>query len=152
MELVGYWMEMRVFGGVPVFEHGNPPGEVNFLFYILSSERLFLILIFYMLVKPTAAWIHFPFRGVVQLSDLQLDYFARLGSPSALEPLLVDASALRFLPEDEARKAQTQDTYELGLFRNIYEHTPPPPINNQFRCVRRDVTYPDWFLEELKKS
>ena len=28
IELVGYWMETRIFGGVVVFEHGNPPGEV----------------------------------------------------------------------------------------------------------------------------
>lgn len=29
IELVGYWIEMRLFGGVVVFEHGNPPGEVS---------------------------------------------------------------------------------------------------------------------------
>lgn len=29
VDLVGYWAEMRIFGGVVVFEHGNPPGEVS---------------------------------------------------------------------------------------------------------------------------
>lgn len=28
-DLVGYWAELRIFGGVVVFEHGNPPEEVR---------------------------------------------------------------------------------------------------------------------------
>lgn len=30
-DLVGYWAEMRIFGGVVIFEHGNPPGEVSWI-------------------------------------------------------------------------------------------------------------------------
>ncbi|KAK2759312.1 hypothetical protein FQN54_002790 [Arachnomyces sp. PD_36] len=125
MELVGYWMELRIFGGVPVFEHGNPPGE------------------------PTAAWIHLPFRGIAKLSEEQLDTLVRSGQSSPSAPPL--SSILPFSPQPDARGVPTQDAYEHGLFRNIYEHHRPPAISN-WGCVRRDVTYPDWLLEYLKKT
>ncbi|KMU86896.1 hypothetical protein CIHG_04835 [Coccidioides immitis H538.4] len=45
------------------------------------------------------------------------------------------------------------DAYKFGLFRNCFEHNPPPNIS-RFSCTAmgRNVTYPDWVREYLKKS
>ncbi|KAK2768653.1 hypothetical protein FQN54_000509 [Arachnomyces sp. PD_36] len=132
-DLVGYWAEMRIFGGVVVFEHGNPPGERQ------------------------AVWLHLPFKGVAQLTDSQLYSFPQLGNVSenagaATSDATSQAdSILPFSPEPGARIVRTSEAYDLGLFRNTYEHVPPPQLTN-FPCVRRDITYPAEFLEEMKRS
>ncbi|RJE20484.1 hypothetical protein PHISCL_07176 [Aspergillus sclerotialis] len=128
IELVGYWIEMRLFGGVIVFEHGNPPGE------------------------PGSPWVHFPYEGIMKLSNRQLDAFTQF---AFAEPPMSDSTAVRdvlpFTVEEDAHTVESRDAYELGLFRNSFEHVPPPNIS-RWECVKRNVTYPDWILEELRRS
>ncbi|KAL2372433.1 hypothetical protein RJ035_007240 [Blastomyces gilchristii] len=130
IELVGYWMETRLFGGVVVFEHGNPPGE------------------------PGAPWIHFPYEGIMRMSDKQLDAFTQLAFTTC--PVSDAAAASDLLPfkaEPDVQYVDSFDAYEFGLFRNCFEHNPPPNIS-RFSCTAmgRNVTYPDWVREYLKKS
>ncbi|WEW61300.1 hypothetical protein PRK78_006790 [Emydomyces testavorans] len=129
MELVGYWMEKRLFGGVVVFEHGNPPGE------------------------PGAPWIHFPYEGIMQMSDKQLDAFTQLAFTTSPMFDVAVSDILPFKAELGAKVVASFDAYELGLFRNHFEHHPPPNIS-RYSCTAlgRNVTYPDWLLEYLKKS
>ena len=71
---------------------------------------------------------------------------------AAMEDATSEAdSILPFSPEPHVRTVRTSEAYDLGLFRNIYEHVPRPQLTN-FPCVRRDITYPDGFLEEMKRS
>lgn len=58
---------------------------------------------------------------------------------------------LPFSPEPRCRTVRTSEAYDLGLFRDIYEHVPRPQVTN-FPCVRRDISYPVEFLEEMKRS
>lgn len=102
-------------------------------------------------------WLHLPFKGVAQLADNQLDSFTQLGhisenSGAAMaDPTSKFDSILPFSPESRARTVRTSEAYDLGLFRNIYEHVTRPQLTN-FPCVRRDITYPAEFLEEMKRS
>nr|KMM70960.1 hypothetical protein CPAG_07269 [Coccidioides posadasii RMSCC 3488] len=126
IELVGYWMETRLFGGVVVFEHGNPLGE------------------------PGAPWIHLPYEGIMRMSDKQLDAFTQLAFTISPVP---DAAAvsdlLPFKAEPDAQYVDSFDAYKFGLFRNCFEHNPPPNIS-RFSCTAmgRNVTYPDWVCLE----
>ncbi|TPX21938.1 hypothetical protein DIZ76_015903 [Coccidioides immitis] len=130
IELVGYWMETRLFGGVVVFEHGNPLGE------------------------PGAPWIHFPYEGIMRMSDKQLDAFTQLAfTISPVSDAAAVSNLLPFKAEPDAQYVDSFDAYKFGLFRNCFERNPPPNIS-RFSCTAmgRNVTYPDWVREYLKKS
>ncbi|PGH09008.1 hypothetical protein AJ79_05803 [Helicocarpus griseus UAMH5409] len=129
-ELVGYWMETRLFGGVVDFEHGNPPGE------------------------PGAPWVHLPYEGIMRISDKQLDTFTQLSfTTSPVSDPAVMSDVLPFKAEPDARYVDSFDAYEFVLFRNHFEHNPPPEIS-RFGCtlMGRNVTYPDWVREYVKES
>ncbi|KMP05665.1 hypothetical protein CIRG_05346 [Coccidioides immitis RMSCC 2394] len=122
IELVGYWMETRLFGGVVVFEHGNPLGE------------------------PGAPWIHFPYEGIMRMSDKQLDAFTQLAfTISPVSDAAAVSNLLPFKAEPDAQYVDSFDAYKFGLFRNCFERNPPPNIS-RFSCTAmgRNVTYPDW--------
>lgn len=101
-------------------------------------------------------WLHLPFKGVAQLSDNQLDAFTQLGHIEKADAEMADTtcevdSILPFSPEPHVRIVRTSEAYDLGLFRDLYEHYPRAQFTHS-PCVRRDITYPDGFLEEMKRS
>ncbi|QVM05409.1 hypothetical protein D8B26_000120 [Coccidioides posadasii str. Silveira] len=103
---------------------------------------------------PGAPWIHLPYEGIMRMSDKQLDAFTQLAFTISPVP---DAAAvsdlLPFKAEPDAQYVDSFDAYKFGLFRNCFEHNPPPNIS-RFSCTAmgRNVTYPDWVCEYLKKS
>lgn len=155
IELVGYWIETRLFGGVVVFEHGNPPGEVSinpqplpvFLCILYTCSKV----PYFNRTQPGAPWIHFPYEGIMRMSDKQLDAFTQLAFTTS--PVSNAAAVSDLLPEPDVQYVDSFDAYEFGLFRNCFEHNPPPNIS-RFSCTAmgRNVTYPDWVREYLKKS
>ncbi|KAL2376071.1 hypothetical protein RJZ90_007752 [Blastomyces dermatitidis] len=157
-ELVGYWMETRLFGGVVVFEHGNPPGEVSinpqplpvFLCILYTCSKV----PYFNRTQPGVPWIHFPYEGIMRMSDKQLDAFTQLAfTTSPVSDPAAVSDLLPFKAEPDVQYVDSFDAYEFGLFRNYFEHNPPPNIS-RFSCTSmgRNVTYPDWLREYLKKS
>ncbi|PGH07036.1 hypothetical protein GX51_02076 [Blastomyces parvus] len=125
IELVGYWMETRLFGGVVFFEHGDPLGE------------------------PGAPWIHFPYGGIMRMSSKQLDAFTQLAfTTSPMSDAPAASNLLPFKAEPDAQYVDSFDAYKFGLFRNCFEHNPPPNIS-RYSCTAmgKNVAYTDWVRE-----
>ncbi|KAK2799077.1 hypothetical protein FQN50_008583 [Emmonsiellopsis sp. PD_5] len=103
---------------------------------------------------PGAPWIHFPHKGIMRMADNQLDAFTQLAfttSPASDTAVLNDL--LPFRAEPDAQYVDSFDAYKFGLFRNCFEHNPPPNIS-RFNCtaIGRNVTYLEWVQEYPKKS
>ncbi|KAI9759520.1 MAG: hypothetical protein M4579_002279 [Chaenotheca gracillima] len=110
MEVVGYWAEAQILGGVILFDRGGSGRECK------------------------RAFIH-PGRfatSIIQLSPTQVELFATLGrEENATENL---HQVCPFSPEDDAERYSDNNNFALNIYRDAYERN--PRIVETLRCVR----------------
>lgn len=87
----------------------------------------------------------------MKLSNRQLDAFTQLAFVESPMSDSIARDVLPFTVQEDAHTVESRDAFELGLFRNLFEHVPPPNIS-RWECVKRNISYPDWILEELRRS
>ncbi|RAK99426.1 uncharacterized protein BO80DRAFT_426421 [Aspergillus ibericus CBS 121593] len=126
-DVVGYWAEYQIFGGVVLFDRGESELEMREVFF-----------------HPDA---HFM---VFQLSEAQIDQFVAFGlphRPSETCPFPMKA-------ERDALRMDANDTFDRHIFRNRYERRRPVVIPWITRPPRRRAEdYPQLleYLAEINK-
>ncbi|KAK2809035.1 hypothetical protein FQN50_004088 [Emmonsiellopsis sp. PD_5] len=123
-DIVGYWAEYRLFGGVVLFDRGESGLECK------------------------SAFIH-PIKGrrIYQLSDLQLEAFSSFVGSKHSSGYMRSYST-RFQAEHYARRVDPVDSMALGIYRDVYERKRPDP--RQRRCVIHPEDDPVLF-EQVRK-
>ncbi|KAK2811855.1 hypothetical protein FQN50_001893 [Emmonsiellopsis sp. PD_5] len=98
LDVVGYWAETHIFGGVVVFDRGPEEGAR----------------------WCHGAYIHPPHPGLLfQLSESQLEKFCRLGSRDERRERQI---TVPFICEPEARKVEPYYAFkDLNIYRDRYE-------------------------------
>ncbi|QSS54125.1 hypothetical protein I7I53_01591 [Histoplasma capsulatum var. duboisii H88] len=112
-DVVGYWAEYRLFGGVVLFDRGTTGQECK------------------------SAYIH-PIKGrkIFQLSAQQIEGFTGFALSKHPPNHLVSYDT-RFFPERSAQRVDPVDSMALLIYRDVYERKPPAPGR------RRCVLYPE---------
>lgn len=129
-DVVGYWAEARILGGVVLFDRRDPAFSPD--------------------VKPDSVWFHSERYDVTyriyQLLDEQkqqlLDFLTSESPDLSLLPILGDVKNTR-------REDPEEPLENTGIYRNIYERKPLGPDEGDFRIkdVWDKFEYPtraDW--------
>ncbi|KAK2785061.1 hypothetical protein FQN51_003948 [Onygenales sp. PD_10] len=123
-DIVGYWAEYRLFGGVVLFDRGESRLECKSAF-----------------IHPIKA------RRIYQLSDQQIDGFCTFVSSKHSHEYTRSYST-RFQAEHYARRVDLFDSMALGIYRDVHERKLPDP--RQRRCVIHPEDDPVLF-EQMRK-
>ncbi|EEP81827.1 conserved hypothetical protein [Uncinocarpus reesii 1704] len=118
-ELVGYWAEAEIFGGVVVFEHG-------------SNDEL------------RGVHIHPPFQPLFKLSESQLDEFINLSQSSQVQPSPGQRSESKIFGQFAPEQHTCTIIDDIGLYPHIYrdKYERVPKIRlleGEHRCVQRGM-------------
>ncbi|KAI1911771.1 ADP-ribose diphosphatase [Ophidiomyces ophidiicola] len=126
LDVVGYWAETHIFGGVVVFDRGPNEGTR----------------------QCNAAYIHPQYSSALfQLAKHQLDAFSRAGYPGNKEQSKL---RLPFQCEPGARKIDGYTAFrDLNIYRDRYERR-VDPIPRGGPCVIRLEDHPE--LQEFGKT
>ncbi|KAI1977664.1 ADP-ribose diphosphatase [Ophidiomyces ophidiicola] len=126
LDVVGYWAETHIFGGVVVFDRGPNEGTR----------------------QCNAAYIHPQYPSALfQLAEHQLDAFSRAGYPGNKEQSKL---RLPFQCEPGARKIDGYTAFrDLNIYRDRYERR-VDPIPRGGPCVIRLEDHPE--LQEFGKT
>lgn len=148
-DMVGYWAESRLFGGVVLFDRGKEEDGVCLLFYLLSVMVLGIqYFVFTLLFQCEHVFIH-PVgtrRLTFQPSEHQIQQFADfvVSSPQNV------VSPLSLQPERLARRVDPWDALALAtlhIFRN--QHERKLPAYRTYNCVPTTEDYPE--IEDVMK-
>ncbi|KAL9073784.1 MAG: hypothetical protein Q9157_004609 [Trypethelium eluteriae] len=147
-DIVGYWAEYRLFGGVVLFDRGELGVEVCSLMLHLSIKP-----------KPNSSlhWARDVFihpvghYKIYQLSDAQIQRWAVSVLSENLQPKEIH-DGLRFRSEKYARRIDPYDALSLNIYRDKY--AAKIPEQRPRRCVTRLEDDPEMMdaIEELNQS
>jgi len=98
-DMVGYWAEFQIFGGVILFDRGVLGDENNSAF----------------IDDPLGSWI-------IQLSPAEIHEFFSTAQTSHSMP----SESLPFQPDRYARRIDPADTVSLHIYRNLYDRPLKP--------------------------
>ncbi|KAB8276399.1 hypothetical protein BDV30DRAFT_224422 [Aspergillus minisclerotigenes] len=122
-DVVGYWAEKHVFGGVVLFDRGETGNECRDAFIYPDDEyRIF------------------------KLSGDQLDQFASLGAKRGPTDQNNDSvSPIPFQAERYTRRIEPEEAMEMHIYRHLYESRPKAQDDGrtQHKC-RRLEDYPEF--------
>lgn len=128
-DMVGYWAEYQIFGGVVLFDRGGSGKEVRtrlslFDGYIMNTDCTTKVRNVFL--HPSAS-----FR-VFKLSETQINQFITfaLREDSTICPFPMRA-------ERDALRIDADDTFALHIFRDRYERKPPVVVPWLTRHPRR---------------
>ncbi|KAF2239893.1 hypothetical protein EV356DRAFT_571979 [Viridothelium virens] len=127
-DIVGYWAEYRLFGGVVLFDRGELGVEARDVF-----------------IHPVG---HYK---IYQLSDAQIQRWAVSVLSENLQPKEIH-DGLRFRSEKYARRIDPYDALSLNIYRDKY--AAKIPEQRPRRCVMRLEDDPEMMdaIEELNQS
>ncbi|KAK2763116.1 hypothetical protein FQN54_009751 [Arachnomyces sp. PD_36] len=152
LDVVGYWAELHIFGGVVVFDRGPEEESRNFVQYSAANHNSSKT------TQSYAAYIHpkAP-RQLYQLSESQLERFSSLGITHRVtteqvtveEELEQHLVRLPFTLESDARRVDHIAAFrDLNIYRDRYERYITAPRWGQ--CVVRLEDHPE--LREFCKK
>ncbi|KAB8225497.1 hypothetical protein BDV33DRAFT_96675 [Aspergillus novoparasiticus] len=122
-EVVGYWAEKQVFGGVVLLDRGETGNECR------------------------DAFIH-PDDGyrIFKLSDDQLDRFVSFGAKTGPTDQNDDSvSPIPFQAEKYTRRIEPEEAMEMHIYRHLYERRPKAEDNGRTQHKRRRLEdYPEF--------
>ncbi|KAK2759804.1 hypothetical protein FQN54_002538 [Arachnomyces sp. PD_36] len=130
-DMVGYWAEKQIFGGVVLFDRG-PNDDKN----------------------CHGAYIHYERENIFQLTDTQLQRFTR--SATDTQGLHEDSGApgleIPLFPEPGTRIVTMFDSFSLNIYRDKYERV-QPIRDTKPRCVFKREDDPERFafMDEVIK-
>ncbi|RAQ73506.1 hypothetical protein COH20_005048 [Aspergillus flavus] len=132
-DVVGYWAEKQVFGGVVLFDRGEIGNECRDAFIHPDDEyRIF------------------------KLSDDQLEQFASLGAKTGPTDQNNDSvSPIPFQAERYTRRIEPEEAMERHIYRHLYERRPKAEDNGRTQHKRRRLEdYPEFgdLLHRLGKG
>ncbi|KAK2745992.1 hypothetical protein FQN55_005814 [Onygenales sp. PD_40] len=126
-DMVGYWAESRLFGGVVLFDRG--PEDVD-------ARDIF--------IHP-----YEPHRLIFQLSEAQIQQFADFVIPLSLSLSQRPVPPFPFKAERQTRRVDPWDAMAtLHIFRNRYERK--LPARRVYNCVLTPEDYPE--IEDQTKT
>jgi hypothetical protein len=137
-DMVGYWAEFELFGGVVIFDRGDSDTEV--CLHILCNLHQNTLNLPY---QCKDAFIH-PGGSykIFQLSDDQLEAFAKLESKgNAITEPDSSPAPFPFRAERYARRVGEEDSMFLHIYRDKYERK--PKINTSGRVQHPRVRLED---------
>ncbi|KAK2767733.1 hypothetical protein FQN54_003891 [Arachnomyces sp. PD_36] len=120
-DIVGYWVEYRLFGGVVLFDRGENSSACSDAF-----------------IHPIGRY------QIFQLSDVQIRRYVGFLLLEGIEP---ESGEIRFHAEKYARRIDPYDAMHLHIYRDRYEREIPEVI--PVRCVGRGEDMPG-YEESLK--
>ncbi|KAK6820235.1 hypothetical protein RU639_007630 [Aspergillus parasiticus] len=122
-DVVGYWAEKQVFGGVVLFDRGEIDNECRDAFIHPDDEyRIF------------------------KLSDDQLDQFASFGAKTGpIDQNSDSVCPIPFQAEKYTRRIEPEEAMEMHIYRHLYEHRPKAEDNGRTQHKRRRLEdYPEF--------
>lgn len=132
LNVVGYWAEAELFGGVLLFEHVDTGSEVQLISVNSGKSDSNGDQI-------TNAFLHTQNKAYAfQLSEQQLQSFAGLGIPGNVDK---PANAETILPFVKRSDARTEPTFvrlgeePLRIYKNDYDKPPISPIPRKPSCI-----------------
>ena len=140
-DIVGYWAEWRMFGGVVLFDRGNSGTEVLSWLATLFEIQLTGF------VQSKDVYIH-PVRHykIYQLSDAQIQQWADFVLAENMQAEQA-RNGLRFCSERYARRIDPYDALPRNIYREKYAARLPK--HNPHGCVQRMEDDP-WLMDQLE--
>ena len=132
LNVVGYWAETEVFGGVVLFEHDESGSKVHVLPLSLNKTDADRGQIINAFLQPQRTY------HVFELSRKQLNSFTSLGVP---DPTAKSSSAEAILPFAKEPDTRTELAYvragegPLRIYKNDYDKPPEAFISEEPDCV-----------------
>ena len=135
LNVVGYWAEAELFGGVVLFEHVESGSEVHSIPLIVGNIQANERQIINAFLHPQAT------VNAFQLSENQLKSFADLGTTGETVKTVGAENVLPFVKEPDARTELTfvrAGQAPLRIYKNEYDM---PPIEESGCVVTEDERY-----------
>jgi len=125
-DIVGYWAESRIFGGVVLFDHDD-----------ISQDRLLGAYI-----NPLAPWLEDPM--VYQLSQAQvLEFYEMSQNKGSRMPLPFSAG-------QDAKLVEPREAFGMNIYRARYEKNPPPIYRPS--CVVHRPEVAEWIRAYVRDN
>ncbi len=133
-DMAGYWAEMRIFGGVVLFDRGESGTEVDIASYPFPPLSISP------LTAPQCKNVFLHLTGrykIFQMSDAQIQQYANfmLSDPSSSKDRDL-SQGLRFKAEKWAYRVDPYDAMDLHIYRNRWERIIPEERPRQSCIVR----------------
>ena len=133
LNVVGYWAEAEILGGVVLFERGQFGSEVQLIAPCYGKNFAKTYQIINAFLQPQAKTHAF------QLSQNQLKCFANLSIRGDAAKTVGGDQVLPFAQEPHARKECTfvtdEDEAPLRIYKNEYDKQPVAPAGMNSNCV-----------------
>ncbi|KAE8311224.1 hypothetical protein BDV41DRAFT_542874 [Aspergillus transmontanensis] len=121
-DVVGYWAERQVFGGVVLFDRGENDNKCHDAF-----------------IDPDDGY------RIFKLLDDQLDQFSSLGAKTGLtDQNNGNVPPTLFQAEKRTRRIEPEEAMEMHIYRHLYERRPKAEDNGRTQHKRRRLEdYPE---------